>query len=275
MRIPILLYLSVCVTACDQAPIPGAPKQRLAALTFDGADAADAPARLAHGKRLATVLGCQGCHGKDLTGKNFTADEPEFGIFFASNLTRALPDYTDEEFERLMRSGVHRVRAQLWIMPSETFQHLGDADLESLLAYLRSLPSAGERSPVPVLGPKAKAEIAGGSVKPADQLVREWKASPPVDLGPGHALGRYVASVTCAECHGPALAGDEGDTPDLDIAGAYSTSELQSLLTTGKGKAPRDLGLMAKVGKNRFSQLTPRERSAVIAYVKARAERPQ
>ena len=47
------------------------------------------------------------------------------------------------------------------------------------------------------------------------------------------------------------------------------------LLTTGEGKTRKDLGLMTVVGKGHFSYLTQRERGAVIAYVKARATRPQ
>ena len=54
-------------------------------------------------------------------------------------------------------------------------------------------------------------------------------------------------------------------TPDLDIAGAYSDAELATLLTTGKGRMPRDLGLMTLVGNGHFAFLTARERSAIIA----------
>ena len=48
---------------------------------------------------------------------------------------------------------------------------------------------------------------------------------------------------------------------------------IATLLTHGKGRTPRDLGLMKLVGKKHFACLTPRERSAIIAYVKARAAR--
>ena len=98
-------------------------------------------------------------------------------------------------------------------------------------------------------------------------------------MGEQYALGRYIAANTCAECHGADLTGipdfEPGvDVPDLDIAGTYSDSELTELLTTGKGKTKADLGLMSQVGKGHFSYLTANERSAVIAYLKARANRP-
>ncbi len=59
------------------------------------------------------------------------------------------------------------------------------------------------------------------------------------------------------------------------MAGAYSVPELETLLTTGKGKAKPNLGLMSLVGRHRYPHFTSHERGAVIAYVKARAARPQ
>jgi mono/diheme cytochrome c family protein len=108
----------------------------------------------------------------------------------------------------------------------------------------------------------------------------DYRTKLPADMGPQYALGRYIAGATCAECHGAELEGipdfiPHVSTPNLDIAGAYSEAELTTLLTTGKGKTKRDLGLMKLVGKEHFSYLTPHERSAVIAYIKARADRPQ
>jgi hypothetical protein len=43
----------------------------------------------------------------------------------------------------------------------------------------------------------------------------------------------------------------------------------------GRGKSKPDLGLMSASAKDRFSKLTPRERAAIVGYVKARADRPQ
>ena len=71
------------------------------------------------------------------------------------------------------------------------------------------------------------------------------------------------------------MQGYDGFTPNLDIAGSYSSEELTTLLTTGEGKVKKDLGLMSEVAKNHFSKLTPTERAAVVAYIKARVDRPQ
>jgi mono/diheme cytochrome c family protein len=105
--------------------------------------------------------------------------------------------------------------------------------------------------------------------------VKETKGKTPIDLGEGHALGRYITMVTCAECHGPQLKGYEKDTPDLIVAGAYSRAEFETLMTKGIPNGPRKLDLMALVAQGRFSRMTVAERDALYAYLKARAERPQ
>jgi cytochrome c553 len=277
-----LLILVAGLAACDgpkqPADQPEAPKVA-AALSFDGASGNPATV-LAHGERLSHVLGCTGCHRPTLEGHWFNDDDPSMGKLYASNLTRALPAFSDAQLEALLRTGKHPVRGDLWIMPSEVFQRLSDADMKALIAHLRTIKPSGEPTPPPQFSDKARAAIAGGKLKPVAAYVAEYKTKLPVDLGPEHALGRYIAGATCAECHGADLSGNPEfgpglKVPDLDIAGAYSDSELVRLLTTGEGKTRKDLGLMSIVGKGHFSHLTARERGALIAYLKARAERPQ
>lgn len=150
--------------------------------------------------------------------------------------------------------------------------------MKALLAYVRSLPPAGAPTPPPHFSPQDKKEIASGDFKPALELVKEDRDQLPVDLGPGYALGRYITEVTCAECHGPKLEGHKrpGSPPDLIVAGGYTRAEFERLITTGVPTGGRKLRvLMAEVAKYRFSHLTPHERDALYAYLKARAEQPQ
>lgn len=244
-----------------------------AALSFDGAGDPDRTAMLAHGKRLSHILGCRGCHTETLEGQWFNDDAPENGKLYASNLTRVIPTMTDAQLETLLRDGIHPTRKDLWIMPSEVFQRLSKPDMAALIAHLRTVKPSGKPTPPPVMSAKFKAAVAKGDEKPTSAWVADYKTHQPPDLGPKLALGHYIAGATCSECHGGDLTGIEGFTPDLDVAGAYSEAELTTLLTTGKGKTPRDLGLMTLVGKGHFSHLTANERATVIAYVKARAER--
>ena len=263
----------ITAAACQQQPKQPAKPPPIA---FDGAGSTDQAARIAHGERLTWVLGCRGCHGKDLAGRNFTEDDPQYGPVYASNLTLVLPHASDAAFEHLLRTGEHPDRKDLWIMPSEMFQHLSAADMAALIAYLRTVPPVGKPTPLPVLSARDKKDIAAGEYKPAAQLARELKTVLPIEAGPQHGLGRYMASVTCSECHGPKLEGRKGDTPDLIIAGAYSRAEFERLITQGAAKGGRKLKpLMVDVAKHRFARLTPHERDELYDYLKARADQPQ
>lgn len=234
---------------------------------------------LAHGERLTFVLGCQGCHGKGMIGNKWDDDPAGYGVMWASNLTRAVALMSDSQLENLLRRGAHPSRGDLWAMPSELFQHLSATDMAALIAYLRTLPATGPLSPPPAPGPKARAEIASGAYKPAAAMVTELHDVLPIDAGSAYAQGRYITSVTCAECHGPKLEGhtsEEGRIPDLIVAGTYTSSEFDHFITTGVTPGNRKIHpLMAQVAQSRFSRLTPVERKTVYDYLHARAMLPQ
>jgi cytochrome c553 len=268
MHKSVVAFLYIAVAACNRGPAP---------ITFDGALTSDKAAQIDHGERLTHVLGCKGCHTPRLTGQNLTAKQPQAAPFYSSNLTLAFPAYSDGALERLLRTGVHPVRKDLWVMPSEVFQNLSAADMKALIAYLRTVPPAGKPQPVPAFNAISRKQIAEGTFKPAAELVTEYRQAKPVDLGPGYALGRYITTVTCAECHGPALKGDPTawDTPpDLVAAAGYSRAEFDRLITQGMPTGYRRLKpRMVNAARNRLSHLTPHERDALYAYLKARAER--
>lgn len=272
----LLIGLMIATASCGAPKQADGPKQNPAQLTFDGADETEAIAKLAHGARLTRVLGCTGCHGNELTGLNFTADHPEYGPLYASNLSLLLPNYSDAQIEAVLRQGVHPTRKTVWGMPSEIFQHLSAPDMAALIAYLRTVPPGGQPTPPPQFSAQDKKDIASGLYKPAIQGVRETRNLLPVDAGPQFALGRYITSVTCAECHGPKLEGRPGDTPNLIVAGGYSRAEFEKLITQGIPTGNRKLNsMMSGVAKTRFAHLAPHERDALYAYLKARAELPQ
>jgi cytochrome c553 len=272
MRLWGIAFVLLAAACQQQARQPVRPVETM----FDGAEVTNAAAQRAHGERLTHVLGCTGCHGAGLTGRNFTADHPEYGPLYASNLTLVLPHYSDAQIEALLRTGVHPERKTVWGMPSEIFQHLSAADMTALVAHLRTLRPAGRLTPPPQFSAQDKKEIAAGLYKPAVQGVRETRTELPTDTGPQYALGRYISEVTCAECHGPKLEGRPGDTPNLVVAGSYSRAEFERLITQGIPTGNRKLKpLMADVARTRFSKLMPHERDALYAYLKARAEQPR
>ena len=269
----ILLGFSACQREAKTPPTP-------AEITFDGAEVTQAAALRAHGERLTHVLGCTGCHGKRLEGTFFTKEEPQYGPLYASNLSVEVPEYSDAELDGIIRNGVHPERKSVWAMPSEIFQHLSDADMKALIAFLRTLKPVGKKLPPPKFSKADKEEIASGQYKPSDQLVRETKGLAPIDLGRQYALGRYITEVTCAECHGPKLEGHPdapmGRIPNLVVAGGYSRVDFDRLMGQGIAAGNRKINpIMAGVARTRFSHFTRHERVALYAYLKARAEQPQ
>lgn len=271
----VLLFLAAAaaLSACDQGN--SSDKQTSvaatqAAVTYDGAGAKDSAAVLAHGERMSRMLGCKGCHGDNFQGKNVTEGDPDWGDMWAPNLSLLMPTYSEAEFERAVRKGIPKDGREMWFMPSEAFAPVSDADFGALLAYLRTIPKGGAAIPPIKRGPVFEKLLAAGELKPAPGMVAKFETAQPADLGPEHALGRYIARTTCVECHNNQLQGVPDFSPDLvAMAGAYSPDELKHMLTTGEGKAKKDLGLMTITAQHRFARLTPREMDAIVGYVKA------
>ena len=273
MRKIFLLLALASLSACDSKP-KEQPSAAAPVITYDGAVTKTPSALIKHGERMATMFGCTGCHGDNLQGTNVTSDDPNFGDMNAPNITLLLAKYDDAALDKLIRHGRPLDGREFWFMPTETFQYIADPDYLALVAYLRTIKSAGKPMPPIRKGPAFDAQVKAGLVGNSIEMIRRFKASQPTDLGAKHALGRYIAMTTCSECHNSQLQGYPDFSPDLDIAGSYSSTELTSLLTTGEGKVKKDLGLMTDTAKHRFARLTPKERAAVVAYIKARVDRP-
>lgn len=242
-------------------------------LSYEGSDYRTDADKVAHGKRLADILDCTGCHGSSLQGSDL-ADKPEDGAMYAPNLTLLVGKYSDAQLDRLIRHGVPKDGREFWFMPVESFQFLSDRDLAAVIAYLRTLKPAGKPLPPFKFNAVEYKDVAAGNLGNAQAQIRKYRDKPPVDMGAKQAWGRYIARTTCTSCHNNALQGWPNFTPDLDIAGAYSNAELTQLLTNGTSKTGKDVG-MSGVARRQFSHLTPREREAVVDYILARANRPQ
>lgn len=260
--------------ACILAALALAGCSKPPADSFDGANYRTAAEKLAHGKRLAIVLDCTGCHGSDMKGTNLHFDDPKKPPMYAPNLTVLLGGYSDAELDRLIRKGVPKDGREFWFMPVESYQFLSDSDLAAIIAYLRTFKPAG--TPLTfVKDEELKKEVAQGLIGNAQAQIAKYRDRPPVDLGSKYARGRRIAQITCAQCHNNALQGWTNFTPDLDIAGTYSRPELIRLLTTGQGRVKKNLGMMTEMGRDHLSKLTPKERGEVVDYILARANRRQ
>jgi cytochrome c553 len=263
-----ILLLALGLVACSQAPdSPADPLVlRLEQVSSD-------PVK--HGERLSKVLGCTGCHDVDLTGRDW--GEPGYGTLWTANLNRSAQRWSQAELTQMIVAG-QRPDRPLMEMPSELFARLHPDDVAALVAYLKTLTPTGPVHPEATIGPLLANEIAAGEYRNSAQRVAEDKDKLPPDLGSEHAFGRYLVSVTCAECHGhdlrgkPAPGPDATDRPDLRMVAAYSRDEFRTLMQTGRATGNREVGLMTRIAQRRYPNFTPREEQAVYSYLTALAQ---
>ena len=159
-------------------------------------------------------------------------------------------------------------------MPSGMFAALTDQDLGAIVSYLRSLPVREGPTRSVRLGPLAHLAFALGRLLPAAeeaQRAAKLTKSYPAPNDPDWT-GAYLARTACSECHGLDLRGDaSGKPPDLKIAGSYSLDAFNHLMRTGKAPGEREIGLMSRVARGRFSHFTDAEIASLHRYLVARA----
>ena len=178
---------------------------------------AGTPEQIARGARFG--LFCAGCHSPDrkipLVGSNFATDGPPMGTLWAANLTKAgeIATWSDGEIIRAIREGVHQSGRALVIMPSEVFRHLSDADVEAIVAYLRTLPAVAPNTPPTRLNVLVAFFIGLGLAPTSAQPpITSPVIAPPESDSTAH--GKYLVSILgCRGCHGENLTGGEGGGP--------------------------------------------------------------
>ena len=219
---------------------------------------------LAQGRHVFETRGCTGCHGEGLWGKVFF-DEPWLARLVAPNVPKAIRGYSDRDLARLLRHGVRPNGRGVAVMPSSMFYHLDDADLLSLIAYLRTIPA--KETPLPTTEMRILARLGlvlGKYNLEPTQIVHD---APRIASGPDAAArGQYLAQTSCTECHGQKLEGGV-DTPALSIVAAYSPAEFAKLMREGVPKDGRKLELMRETARGRFSHFDDEELASLHAYL--------
>ena len=190
------------------------------------------PERLARGKYLANhVTVCIDCHSeRDWTkytgplvpgsyGKGGELFNEELGgvpgNLYAKNITPSgIGDWTDGELKRLITNGVTRDNKAIFpIMPYLSYNKLTKEDLNSIVAYVRSLePIENE---VPESSLNFPVNLIVKSAPP-----QSYNPSPEVDKNDKIAYGKYLTTIAaCGDCHTP----QEKGTPiaGLEFAGGF------------------------------------------------------
>ncbi|WP_284125702.1 c-type cytochrome [Parerythrobacter aestuarii] len=257
----VVLLLSACSAQDDAVPKPAAEVPQFERVSADPVE---------HGKRLASVLGCTGCHETELTGADWT--EPGMGVLWTANLTQSAASHPPEELRAMIAEGRRPDRA-LMDMPSYLFTSMHAGDLDALVAYLTTLEPAGKVHPAPTIGPQLQRMIDDGEWVDSVQDIERKRGKGPPDLGPEHALGRHILRATCVECHGMDLRGSDAPfpdapaRPDLRIVAAYDEADFVKLMRTGEAAGGRKLELMSAVARRRYAEFTDSEISAVYHYL--------
>jgi cytochrome c553 len=210
---------------------------------------------LAEGERMARIVGCwNGCHGERGEGGEERID----GIVrqTAPTLSEVLPLYTDEELARLIRYGIRRDGRSAVGMISYTFWALGDEDMSNIIAHLRS--SQKDFPPLPrtlEITWRARVYLLTGTwAVAADRVDRSRPRWGNLPRSTALERGRYIASVTCIECHGLDYDGNELErAPSLTVIAMYSPEQFHTFMRTGKPIDGRDIPSMRWVAETPFS----------------------
>ncbi len=268
-----------------------------------------------HGKYIATVAGCTSCHTplkaeygnpQTLTLEQIqtlafndleASDENKFmgggrvfdlgpaGMVFTKNITpdeaTGLGAWTDDQVKIAIKTGIDNEGNLLFpVMPYHVYNNMADADLEAVVAYLRSVDAVSNEVP-------ARTVSTEGMPSPPFQTgITAPPASDPA------ARGAYLVNsvMGCTDCHTPVdpttgapqldkyLAGRqpyEGPwgivyggniTPDKETGiGAWTDEEVKRAILSGVAKDGRRLILMPWYA---YTNLTAEDADAVVYYLK-------
>jgi mono/diheme cytochrome c family protein len=214
---------------------------------------AGTPEQVARGARFGAL--CAACHSPDgnvpLVGQDFFKEGAPFGTLYAPNLTPAgeIEDWSDGELIRAIREGVHKSGRAMVVMPSEILHNLSDADVQAIVAYLRSQPATGEISPPTRLNVLAAVFIGSGIAHTGAQPPITHPIVAPAE-GASADYGKYLVSVMfCRQCHGENLEGRKvgGPGPPAGpnltlILPRWSLEDFRHTLRTGVDPYKRTLG---------------------------------
>lgn len=166
-------------------------------------------AALDRGAYLFLSRGCAECHGANGGGKVVIDDG---GLFVKApqivpSKGSVTESYKPEDWVRTIRHGVKPNGEPAFVMPSEDFNRLTDADVGAIVSYVRSLP--------PVAGTSSEFRVplvvrflyAAGMIKDAaEKIDHSLPPAQPFASDDETARGAYVAAA-CKGCHNEFLSG--------------------------------------------------------------------
>lgn len=265
--------------------------------TIQPEELAGIEADLARGEWVFHASGCTSCHVSPDGERSATpvlaggrSFKTEFGTFVAPNISpdpeAGIGAWTDAELVTSLMKGTSRTGQHLYpAFPYGSYAKAELADMVSLVAYLRTLPPDPTPSqPHDLAFPYSIR--AGVGLWKLFYLNEDWA----VDVGDDPVLvrGRYLSEALahCGECHTPrdALGGLDGarwfagapnPSGDGEIPAIapgllnWSEAEITAYLTDGFTPDFDVAGGSMRAVVEAMGRLTPEDRAAISAYVKA------
>jgi mono/diheme cytochrome c family protein len=242
------------------------------------------------------ILTCANCHspkgppaavaGKDFSG-GLSWDEPPFKVT-APNITQdketGIGNWTDDQIKTMLTTGKnpHGIQ-EAEVMPTAFYPILTPGDLNSIVAYLRTLKPVSNKVPDPIY------KIA----LPHHAFPGAEKSYSPADLNDKLKRGFYLATIGhCMECHTPFKAGGGprdfagslgkggaefpgpwGVVKSRNITssktagiGHWTDAEIKEAIVHGKRKDGSKL--TGPMGFQYYVKMTDQDLDAVVAYLR-------
>jgi mono/diheme cytochrome c family protein len=272
----ILALFAVVVSSASALTAVGLIKQHSRSAPAPDIKVSATPELIARGKAISDGF-CSACHSKTGTltgGLDLGTHLPvPVGSFVSSNLTAAGPlkNWSDGEIFRAIRNGVDAEGRWLTMMSYVNAGKLSDDDTEAVIAYIRSLPAAGNQTPEPpdhlnLLG----LAMLGAGMLPSGKPIVTGHISAPLK-GPTFQFGEYILSYQdCRECHGKDLSGGVPGQlgplgPDLNLVKDWTLEGFIATMRTGVD--PNGHQLSAKMPWRPIGRMDDDELSAIYQYL--------
>jgi mono/diheme cytochrome c family protein len=232
--------------------------------------------QVARGRAIADGF-CGACHSKTgllAGGLQIGDDFPvPVGSFVSSNLTPAgdLPHWSDGQIFRAIRNSVDADGHWLVVMSYTNASRLSDDDIKALIAFIRSIPAAGQKTPNPPdrVNPLGVAMLGAGMLPSGKPVSTATVTAPP--KGATLQFGEYILSYQdCRECHGTNLTGGRPGQlgplgPDLNLVKGWKLQEFISTMRTGTD--PNGHQLSKEMPWRPIGKMDDEELAAVYDYL--------
>jgi len=222
---------------------------------------------------------CDACHSSAGTltgGRNLGEHLPmPIGRFIAANLTPAgqLSRWSDGEIFRAIRNSVGADGHRLVIMSLTNAGKLSDDDIHALVAYIRSVPAAGQQTPIPPDQPNPLGLVVmGAGLLPAGNPVFTGAITAPPKAATAE-FGEYILSYQdCRTCHGAILLGGVPGQfgplgPSLAVVNNWKPEEFIATLRSGTDPSGHEID-GAVMPWRTLGKMDDEELGAIYAYLR-------